>query len=365
MFFRTLSRRSKTVAFRLAVWYTGVFALSSLALFGLAYFLFSSSLKQHDREITESALELYASRYESEGLSSLIEEVNASHRESLFVRVLGPGNEPRFQNMPTEWDDFDVKQLQSAGAAQEPRWTTLVGEDSGDWFDEPDQLEILFVALQDGSLLQVGRSTEVRNDILDSFRDIFAVVMFAVLALSLASGALLANRSMRPVRDLAGVLRSIRKTGRMDARVPTRQTGDDLDEMAASFNALLETIESLINRMRSALDTIAHELRTPLTRLRGVAEMTLRSNPDTEACKEALADCLEEAEQTVTMLNTLMDVAEAEAGAMKLEIEPVALPELIGSVLGLYEHVAEDKGITLHSALPAQLNLRADPRRIR
>jgi signal transduction histidine kinase len=151
----------------------------------------------------------------------------------------------------------------------------------------------------------------------------------------------------------------------MNARVPLRHTGDEVDELAGQFNALLDTIESLVTRMRSALDDIAHELRTPMTRLRGAAEMALRSTPDTETYKHALADCLEEAEQTLTTLNALMDVAEAEAGAMKLDREEVDLPALLGSVAGLYEHVAEEKGITLRTAVADGLRLTADPRRLR
>ena len=101
------------------------------------------------------------------------------------------------------------------------------------------------------------------------------------------------------------------------------------------------------------------------TRLRGSAEMALRSAPEPEAYRQALADCLEEAEQTLTTLNTLMDVAEAEAGAMKLDREPVDLRALIASVVGLYEHVAEEKGITLRATAPERLSLTADPRRLR
>jgi len=223
----------------------------------------------------------------------------------------------------------------------------------------------LSVTLPDGSLLQVGRSTEGRGDILEYFQGVFAIVLVAVLGMGVAGGAWLANRSLRPVRDLAGVLRSIRQTGNMNARVPIRKTGDELDELAESFNALLNTIESLVNRMRSALDNIAHDLRTPMTRLRGAAEIALHSQPDAETYKQALADCLEETEQTLTMLNTLMDVAEAETGALKLDWEEVDLPALLRGVVGLYEHVAEEKEITIRTELPARLRLRGDSKRIR
>lgn len=349
----------------MAAWYSLVFILSSLAIFGLAYFLLSSSLEEKDRESIESQLRLYASHYESGGLDKLIQKLNGGDKESLFVRVAGPGNETVFQNMPAQWDEFDLKQLETKAVKGNLQWTYLVAEEDTELFEEAERLEILSLTLPDGFFLQAGKSTESREDMLEYFQGIFAIILVVVLGIGFAGGALLAQRSLRPVRDLAGALRWVRETGNMKARVPTRQTGDELDELAALFNALLETIESLVNRMHSSLDTIAHELRTPMTRLRGAAEMALRSNPDPQTYKQALADCLEEAEQTLTMLNTLMDVAEAETGAMKLELEPVDLRSLIGSVVGLYEHVAEDKGVTLHTSLPPGLRLRADPKRIR
>ena len=339
--------------------------MSSLAVFGLAYSLLSSSLKQKDRGIIESGLKLYASRYENGGLPALLEEVRAAHKESLFVRVAGPLNNTVFQDMPAEWDDFNVKQLETAPLPGGRRLIRLRGMEEGELLAETDTLEIMSVTLPDGFLLQVGRSTEARDDILEYFQGVFAIVLVAVLGIGVGGGAWLANRSLRPVRDLAGVLRSIRQTGNMNARAPTRKTGDELDELAGLFNALLDTIESLVNRMRSALDTIAHDLRTPMTRLRGAAEIALHAPPDAETYKQALADCLEETEQTLTMLNTLMDVAEAETGALKLDWEEVDLSALLTSVVGLYEHVAEEKEIAIRTELPARLGLRGDAKRIR
>lgn len=322
-------------------------------------------LEQKDREIIESELAIAAARYESGGLDAVREDINERHRETLFVRVAGPGNETLVQHIPAEWNEFDLKQLEGMEVRGDGQWIRLVSQEDQDVLEKPDQLEILSSVLPDGSLVQVGKSTEGRKDVLGYFQGIFGVVMIAVLGIGLAGGVWLANRSLQPVRELGGALRSIRGTGRLAARVPTRETGDELDELAKLLNALLETIEALVTRMRSSLDSIAHELRTPMTRLRGTAEVALRTPADAEAYKQALADCLEEAEQTLTMLNTLMDLAEAETGAMRLEWEEVNLSALLEGVVGLYEHVAEERGVTLKADIPEGLRLRADPRRVR
>src|SRR5262249_2542392 len=109
---------------------------------------------------------------------------------------------------------------------------------------------------------------------------------------------------------------------------------------------------------------VAHDLRTPMMRLRGTAEMVLRSEPDLETCREALADCVEESDRMLTMLNTLMDISEAETGAMKLSFEAVNISAVMEDAVELYRHVAEEKEVALQVASPEELFLTADRNRM-
>ena len=190
-------------------------------------------------------------------------------------------------------------------------------------------------------------------------------VMIPMILISLAGGAFLAFRALRPIRDLIQTTQSIVNTGKMDARVPIGRTGDELDELTGLFNRMLERIESLIKGMREALDNVAHDLRTPMTRLRGIAETTLQSDQGREHYEEALADCLEESERVLTLLNTLMDISEAETGTMKLSLAPVNISDLIEDTVGLYEYVAEDKNITISVNCAKNIAMTADRNRMR
>src|SRR5260370_4579220 len=188
--------------------------------------------------------------------------------------------------------------------------------------------------------------------------------MIPTIILGIGGGSFLAYRALRPVRNLIQTIRSV-STGRMDARVPTSQSRDELDELVILFNSMLEKIETLIKGMHGSLDAVAHDLRTPLARLRGTAEMALRSEQSQDMSKEALADCVEEADRILTMLNTLMDISEAETGAMKLHLEEMNISDLIKDTVDLYAHVAEDKKISLHTSTPNDLLLTADANRMR
>ena len=65
------------------------------------------------------------------------------------------------------------------------------------------------------------------------------------------------------------------------------------------------------------------------------------------------------------MLNTLMDISEAETGTMRLKREPVNLRELIANAVEFYEDVAEDKGVTLRTVPPKPSGSNVDRNRLR
>jgi signal transduction histidine kinase len=219
--------------------------------------------------------------------------------------------------------------------------------------------------LSDGSWLQVGKTTEALTALLTQFRTIFGWVALVALVLGVAGGAWLARRTLAPVRQLIGTVENVIATGQMDRRMPIPRTNDEISNLARLFNDMLEKNEMLIRRMREALDNVAHDLRTPLTRLRGIAELALQGEPNAQICRDALLDAMEESDRVLTMLNTLMDISEAETGLMKLDLQPVLLDEVVREVIELFEFVAQEKSITITTALSPNLIVCADRSRLR
>ena len=196
--------------------------------------------------------------------------------------------------------------------------------------------------------MQVGKSTEARDDILARFRAALGLVTLTIVLVALSGGWIATQSAIAPIRRLTRAVQRIIRTGRTDQRVPVEGTGDALEELTVLFNAMLDKIEGLVAAMRGALDNVSHDLRTPLTRLRGTAEMALAADPDVDRYREALADCVEESDRVLVMLNTLMDISEAESGAMQLQRAPVALLDVVDRAVDLYRDVAEAKGVSLH-----------------
>jgi len=197
------------------------------------------------------------------------------------------------------------------------------------------------------------------------FQGAFYKVALPMIAVGLLGGWLVTYRGLRPLRNLGQTVRHILDTGKTDARVPVDSDRGELNELVGLFNQMLEKNDGLMRAMHDSLDNVAHDLRTPMTRLRGSAEVALQKREAPQAYREALKDCMEESDRVLSMLNTLMDVAEAETGAMQLEREDVPVIEMVRNVVEVYEIVAEERGVAIRTEIPEDLLVHADRTRLR
>jgi signal transduction histidine kinase len=362
-----LDRWRRSLAGRLSLQFAFLFAAGFTLVFVLLYWTLERQLEAQDYDALQLRLRQYAGIYAESGLDGLRERVTedgeAPHVRSLFIRLIGREGSVVWGKIPPDWIDSDTQRVVVpdgwGGWSEQRVYTMRVPRD-----DQQD-LAVVSQALPDGLLLQVGRSTDSRTVLLAPLKRTFLEIGGIVVVVGLGVGFLSAWRATRPLHQVVETARRIITTGALDARVPAPGGRDDVAELVNHFNTVLDRNASLVRTMREALDNAAHDLRTPLTSLRGTAELALIQQGDAAAGREALADCVERADEVLHLLRTLMEVSEAEAGMLRLQKTPCDLREIAGHAIDLYSDVAESRDLQLALAPGDAVPITADPVRLR
>jgi methyl-accepting chemotaxis protein len=310
MLLKTLRKIPKTIGFRLTFWYSAIFIVSVSLLFFFAYIYLQTTLTHRDHAETLSKLRELRAFYQSGGIP-LIEREIISFRKfpgknKFFIRISDRNHQTKFLYLPYQWVEFNIKSLMAMPPVSQK------------WFRLPDQrhkvfLEINSMRLNNGDFLQVGQDTRERFRILTKFKDVTVIIILPLFLLGILGGSLLTYRALRPIRHLIDSVQSIsHNMEALEKRVPNPHSGDELEKLIFLFNGMLQKIETLIKAMKNSLDNVAHDLRTPITRLRCVAELALQKGHLPEECQNVLGECLEESMDIQKLLDTLMDISEAE-----------------------------------------------------
>ena len=177
---------------------------------------------------------------------------------------------------------------------------------------------------------------------------VLAVVGAALVAVGV--GWLVAGRALAPLRSIAATARRISED-RLDARVRHDGPADEVGELAATFDAMLDRVEVAVDGQRRFVANASHELRTPLTVIRAEAEVALDDPGATvESLRDSAEVIVETTERTERLLDGLLVLAVASRGAHADDL--VDLAAVSERSLAAVRPEAEAAGIAVHAQLP-------------
>ncbi len=185
-----------------------------------------------------------------------------------------------------------------------------------------------------------------------------------ILAVTLAVGLWAFRRLTRRLRGLLAGMERFRASGfqgPVAAAVPAGG-GDEIDRLAASFEAMAGRISDQIEQLRRAdtnrrelVANVSHDLRTPLASLQGYLETLMLKEADLSAGdrRAYLETALRHSQRLSRLVSDLFELATLEAGAARLQAEPIALGELAQDIAQKFGLEAERKGLTFDVHSPA------------
>jgi heavy metal sensor kinase len=167
-----------------------------------------------------------------------------------------------------------------------------------------------------------------------------------LLLISLGSGYWVSRRALKPVGAIAETARSI-SIGNISERIPVSSTGDELQRLAETCNAMLDRLESSVNQIKRFTADASHELRGPLSFTRTVAEIALRNPRADPESRQALEDIVEEVAKATVLLEDMLSLARADSLPITLTRVPVSLTVLTEEVCEMARPLVAENGLTL------------------
>jgi signal transduction histidine kinase len=204
---------------------------------------------------------------------------------------------------------------------------------------------------------------ETLSGLREDFREYFGIMLIIVLLVSAIIGWVMAKRAFSRVEGISRTATAISE-GVFESRVPTSGRKDEIDLLAGNFNIMIERIEGLIRGMKETNDNIAHDLRSAVARIRSAAEVTLTTSSILTEYQAMAGTILEECDRLLVMINTMLDISEAEAGITILRLEDINIEAMVQDMLDLFGPVIEGKNLQVNLRSSGFLSSLADKQKI-
>jgi signal transduction histidine kinase len=341
-----LNNLRNTAAWRMSVWTSLAFAVGTALSFIIVYVLVAQGIQQRDDTWLRGEIEVLA-------------QVSVSTpKDRLYRRIVGEVAELATREIPDEGNSRGLR-LSSAFFLQmdlsNPESFLWVGPNSKDAFVKaiqqanlapgvprfmrvegvPGRFRVIVNTADNGRKTYLGVSDRGARILLHQFTRRVLVVWAGTVLLGFLISYWSARRTLLRVDRITETVARIGAEG-LEERLPEPVNSDEISRLAKTFNHMLDRIQSSVDQLRTITGAVAHDLRSPVTSIRGTLESALCDTRN-EKWRESVGEAIENLDRVLSLLNTTLDLAEAEAGALRLDRSPVDLSLVVGQLVDLYQ----------------------------
>jgi len=366
MFSEMPRRVAWSAAWRISLWGTLAFSIGTLLVFVFLHRFVADDMQHRNDAWLWGAVSLLGDVAERTPKGALYGQVVGEIAE--LVREEVPNKKRSLSNADDhvfflqEGEDRSLKLWVGAGAGED---TLKAIHGSRILPDQPIDLRVdgmgvpfrvVSIRVEDGSRIYLGLSEEDQLRILNNFRFYFVLLWLIIV---LFGFALVFSISRSLLKHVQTITDAASRIGRSDltTRVPTTSRTDEVAHLALTLNNMLDRIENSMHQLHTITDSLAHDIRSPITAVRGRLEASLSARSPEEQT-DSIASSIEVLDRLSQFLTDSLDVAEANADALRLARSEVDLEEALASMIDLYQPSMAEKDITLdfHHAGPVTIS---------
>ena len=208
----------------------------------------------------------------------------------------------------------------------------------------------LTTAAANGAVVLVGRDlADTRRDVL-AFAGTAAAGGLMALVVSLLGGWFLAGRALAPVARISHAATAM-SAGDLTARIAIERTENELEQVALALNQAFDRLHQAVENERRFTADASHELRTPLATISAEIEWALARPRKADEYRRCLDTAQRAADRMRRVVERLLTLAHADAGAAALQRAPVGLAPVVNDAVGIVKPLAEQKRVTIETRL--------------
>jgi len=352
-----------TLAFRLTLWYAGIFMLSAAVAFFFFYLLIASVIRQQTDQALLSEVRTFSSILSGQGPEAVKRQAfiqaQAAGEKKIFIRLLYITGQLFSSSNMSYWQDIGINR----GAVNRLLKSRVPIFDTINIVDRKHKIRVLYAVIGPGMIVQLGQSMENHTRIIEVFRKVFITTMVILFAVAVVVGWFMARRALVGVETVTRTARRISE-GSLEKRVPVKNRANEIDQLALTFNQMLDRIENLVSGIKEMSDNIAHDLKSPITRIRGTAEVSLTSGSSLNEFESMAAGTIEECDRLLDMINTMLFISRTEAGVSQLDCRLLDITKLVHDACEIFQSPADDKSLTLVFSENESISIQGDIRLI-
>lgn len=203
---------------------------------------------------------------------------------------------------------------------------------------------------------QSNAAAERAADLSSSTATTIPIAVLISLGFAGLIGVLIIGKFITPLQRLRTAMSSVAQ-GELEApRELSVERADEIGDLNRAFVSMTEQLAEL-NRIRAEfVSIVTHDLKTPINVLGGYAEMLQEGTYGelSEGQRDALLAMEEQARVLLEQVNQLVDLSRYEAGAFRIDIEPLYLVDFCTSLERAFEALAQQKGVRLDCQIDPQ-----------
>jgi len=232
-------------------------------------------------------------------------------------------------------------------------------KDGGKRYDLYDRKLILELPDKETLWIRGVVSEETAMRQLDEITRISLVLIPILVLITAALGYLLIGRQLAPLRKIENTASRITKGDDLEQRIPVKNKGDEVGSLAASFNHMLDRLESSFEAERQFTSDVSHELRTPVSVILAQSEYTLESERTAEEYEDALRVVYRNGKRMEALISDMLDYTRMEQRSDMYEFACTDLSALTEETAAQMRMIGA-KGITLDTAVTEHIFIKGN-----